>query len=262
LQPFDYSFEITSPEWGNRWYLIVIPNLGSLLRLTPIEGATFLTQEQKIYGAVAIGQILEAVVPLEMLKNPSQVAITALANQYARTNPVAIQLSGRILPAAKTTVNLADSAINPDGKPNDWRNRRAIMIPPSSDRARAAGAEILAVYAFADSKNLYLRLDQSGGFPVPPLRPFDYVFDLTSSEWGNRHYQINIPNSGSSIFLLPIEDAPFLTQEQKIDNAAAMGEVLEAIVPLELLQDAKLVTLTVSVEGIAKLGPIAVPLRP
>lgn len=186
--------------------------------------------------------------------NPSNSAINPNGN-----NSKPVETPGSLKP--NTVVNLTGSAIKPDGTPGDWENRKPILTPPAFDVARVAGADISALYAFADSKNLYLRLDQYGGFPHPPLRSLDYSFEITSPEWGNRYYQITIPNSGSALRLLPFEGTTPLMNEQKIYSAMAIGQVLEAIVPLEMLNNPSQVTITASVQGIKKLNPATVFLK-
>lgn len=173
--------------------------------------------------------------------------------------------SGGSKPVA--SVDLTDSAIKPDGNPSDWGNRQPSLTPPTLDSARAAGADISAVYVFADSKYLYLRLDQYGGFPNPPLQLLQYQFDLTSPEWGSRYYQINIPNSGPLIRLLPIEGTTLLFGEQKNYDTVAIGQVLEAVVPLEMLKNPSQIMITTYVHTDREtikgpIKPLTVSLRP
>ena len=133
------------------------------------------------------------------------------------------------------------------------------------DRARAVGADLSALYAFADAKNLYLRLDQYGGFSLPPAQPFEYAFDLTSPEWGNRSYQINIPNTGAPFRLFPMEGTTLLAKEQKIYHSVAIGQVLETVVPLEILKNPSQIVITAYVHAgrdlIIRLLPATVVLQ-
>ncbi len=86
-------------------------------------------------------------------------------------------------------VDLAGAAIVPDGDPSDWGNRQPLVSSPTDQSAAQAGVDLSALYAFADDKYLYLRQDQHGGFPQPPLQDLTYVFDLNSPQCGDDHHK-------------------------------------------------------------------------
>jgi len=150
---------------------------------------------------------------------------------------------GQSAPSTKPQMDLGGAAIKPDGDPSDWGSRQPLATSPSGSNAAQAGADLAAFYAFADDRYLYLRLDQHGGFPQPPLQDLTYSFDIKSREWGRQAYQVSVANSGASTYFLPTEGNTPHHENAQMLQIQAIGQVLEAVVPLDLLDNPREMTI-------------------
>ena len=114
-----------------------------------------------------------------------------------------------------------------DGDPSDWGDRQPLITDPEDSADQVAGVDLSAFYAFADEDFLYLRLDQHTEFPTQSVV---YGFEIYTRS-----------SSDPSTFVKVSVDAPDILgveyQHRLVEysNAAAIGDVLEAAVPLEAI---------------------------
>jgi len=197
---------------------------------------------------LAVGQVAELMVPLDLLDNATAPRIrvyTYIGDQVAKRRTVWAQvqpLEMIIPPTGTTTPALAtatpvSTCFTIDGQMNDWQNLKPVIVDdaqPSIPRA----ADVRQVYAVTCQGALYLMIVTDGAANAGDDVGYAFFVDLNAD--AKSEYQPGFMRQRAWVWDLKgtgYADPKNMTSLTGKDYQVAIGQVVEFMLPLSFLDD-------------------------